>query len=87
MSVRPTIALAGMLLPFSFDTPLIGLAPIASAPDNVPPVSGRSSDACPVSDAVIVPAEKLPLASRATIVDTVFAFVASVAIVTAAEPL
>jgi hypothetical protein len=41
----------------------------------------------PVRAAVIVPAEKLPEASRATTFDAVFADVASTAQVVAAEPL
>ena len=41
----------------------------------------------PVSAAVIVPAAKLLLASRATIVEAVFALVASLVSVAAAEPL
>jgi hypothetical protein len=43
--------------------------------------------ALPDKAAVIVPALKLPEASRATMVEAVFAFVAFVAIVTALEPL
>ena len=43
--------------------------------------------AFPLSAAVIVPAVKLPEASRATIVEAVFALVALVASVTAVEPL
>ena len=41
----------------------------------------------PLNVAVIVPAEKLPEASRATTLDAVFASVASTANVRAAEPL
>jgi hypothetical protein len=44
-------------------------------------------EALPLSVAVIVPAEKLPEASRATSLEAVLADVASAAIVTAAEPL
>jgi hypothetical protein len=44
-------------------------------------------DALPFKAAVIVPALKLPEASRATMVEAVFAFVAFVASVTAPEPL
>ena len=44
-------------------------------------------EALPDSVAVIVPAEKLPEASRATSLEAVLADVASAAIVTAAEPL
>ena len=44
-------------------------------------------EAFPFNVAVIVPAEKLPEASLATIVDPVFALVALVASVTAPEPL
>src|ERR1700733_7830174 len=76
-SVRPRIALAGMVLPLSEAAPLIALEPIARAPDIVPPVSGRSSEACPAKDAVMVPARKLPLPSRATTVEAVLALVAS----------
>ena len=43
--------------------------------------------AFPLNAAVIVPALKLPEASRATMVEAVFAFVAFVASVTALEPL
>ena len=43
--------------------------------------------ALPLKAAVIVPAVKLPEASRATMVEAVFAFVALVASVTAVEPL
>ena len=43
--------------------------------------------AFPLNAAVIVPAVKLPEASRATIVEAVLAFVALVASVTAVEPL
>ena len=43
--------------------------------------------AFPLNAAVIVPALKLPEASRATRVEAVFAFVALVASVTAPEPL
>jgi hypothetical protein len=43
--------------------------------------------AFPLKAAVIVPAVKLPEASRATMVEAVLAFVALVAIVTAVEPL
>ena len=43
--------------------------------------------ALPLRDAVIVPALKLPEASRATTVEAVFADVASTAHVVAAEPL
>ena len=43
--------------------------------------------ALPLRAAVIVPAEKLPEASRATTLDAVFAEVASTAHVVAAEPL
>ena len=45
----------------------------SSAPVSVPPVSARSRLEWPVSEAVIVPAEKFPEASRATSVLTVFA--------------
>lgn len=44
-------------------------------------------EAFPLNDAVIVPALKLPEASRATRVEAVFALVALVASVTAPEPL
>ena len=44
-------------------------------------------EALPFKAAVIVPAVKLPEASRATIVEAVFKFVALVASVTAVEPL
>ena len=44
-------------------------------------------EALPDSVAVIVPAEKLPEASRATSLEAVFAEVASASIVTAADPL
>jgi hypothetical protein len=44
-------------------------------------------DALPDNAAVIVPAEKLPEASRATIFDAVFAVAASTAQVVAEEPL
>ena len=44
-------------------------------------------EALPFKVAVIVPALKLPEASRATMVEAVFALVALVAIVTALEPL
>ena len=44
-------------------------------------------EALPFKAAVIVPALKLPEASRATIVEAVFKFVALVASVTAVEPL
>ena len=40
---------------------------------------GKSNDACPVNDAVIVPAAKLPDPSRLTIVLTVLASVAAFA--------
>ena len=58
-----------------------------NVPVNVPPVNGRSCDACPVTFpvtlpiklAVIVPAEKLPDESRATIALGVFVLVAVVA--------
>ena len=50
-----------------------------NVPVNVPPVRGRSNDACPVRLAVMVPAEKLPDASRATIALAVLALVAVVA--------
>jgi hypothetical protein len=43
--------------------------------------------AAPLRVAVIVPAEKLPLESRATTFEAVLADVASTAAVTAAEPL
>jgi hypothetical protein len=43
--------------------------------------------AFPLSVAVIVPAEKFPDPSRATMVEAVFAFVASLVIVMLAEPL
>ena len=52
------------------------LAPLAAVTLNVCAV-----DATPVKFAVIVPALKPPEESRATIVETVFKFVASVAIV------
>ena len=44
-------------------------------------------EALPDNVAVIVPAEKLPEASRATSLEAVLAEVASAAIVTAADPL
>ena len=54
-----------------------------SIPVRVPPAKGRSRDALPVTlpmrAAVMVPAEKLPLVSRRTIVLGVFVFVAVVA--------
>ena len=43
------------------------------------PFATVATDAVPVSDAVIVPAEKSPLPSLLTIVDAVFAFVAALA--------
>ena len=43
----------------------------ASAPVRVPPVSAKSKLACPVKEAVIVPALKLPVPSRTTILDGV----------------
>ena len=43
--------------------------------------------ALPLNVAVIVPAAKLPEASRATTLEAVFVVVASTAAVTAAEPL
>ena len=61
--------------------------PIAPGAANVAPFKVAAFVAVPVKDAVIVPAEKLPLASRATIVEAVLRLVASVAIVTAAAPL
>ena len=61
--------------------------PVTVSPAIVHPVSAQSEDAWPVSAAVIVPALKLPLESRATIVEAVFAFVASLEIVTPASPL
>src|SRR5579863_9079698 len=38
-----------------------------NVPVNVPPVRGKSNDACPIKLAVMVPAEKLPEPSRTTI--------------------
>lgn len=54
-------------------------AGIVTVPDSVPPVKGRLSEANPVKLAVIVPAEKLPEASLATIALAVFALFAVVA--------
>jgi hypothetical protein len=51
------------------------------------PVVDEEVVAFPFKAAVIVPALKLPEASRATRVEAVFALVALVAIVTALEPL
>lgn len=51
------------------------------------PVVEEDVVALPLKDAVIVPAEKLPEASRATTFEAVLADVASTAHVVAAEPL
>jgi hypothetical protein len=51
---------------------------MAILPDIVHPASAQSSEEWPVRLAVIVPAEKFPLESRATMVEAVLAFVASV---------
>lgn len=67
--------------------PVMALPPIAILPPMVHPANAQSNEAWPVNDAVIVPAEKLPLLSRATIVEFVFVLTASVAIVIGAEPL
>lgn len=50
-----------------------------SEPVRVPPAKAKSSEACPVNAAVMVPAAKFPEASRATIAPAVFASVAVVA--------
>ena len=59
----------------------------AMPPDIVHPARAQSSEACPVSEAVTVPAAKFPDASRATMVEAVSWLVASELIVTGAEPL
>ena len=57
-----------------------------SAPVGIPPSSGAKAVVRPIEVAVMAPAEKFPEASLATIVEAVFKFVASVAIVTAELP-
>ena len=58
----------------------MGVAPDATRvviwPVMVPPAKAKLPDAVPVKAAVIVPAVKLPEASRATMVEAVFALVA-----------
>lgn len=70
-----------------FALPLNAIEGNVKFPVRVPPVKGRSNDACPVRLAVIVPAEKLPPASRATTVLAVLADVALTSTVTDVELL
>ena len=69
------------------ETPLIVLAVCRVVAVAALPVVELEVVALPLRAAVIVPAEKLPEASRATTLDAVFAEVASTAHVVAAEPL
>ena len=73
--------------PLKPPTPQVPESGPVSVPLIVQPAKAQSLEACPVSAAAMVPAEKLPLLSRATMVEAVFELVASVPIVAGAEPL
>jgi hypothetical protein len=66
---------------------LLAVVAVAALPVQEPELPDTFPVTFPVSAAVIVPAEKLPEASRATTLEAVFASVASTAKVLAVEPL
>jgi len=85
----PALTVSDVNVPAPADSAPVSvrLDELVTAPVSAPPVSGRFPDAVPASVPVIIPAEKFPLASLETIVEAVFADVASVAIVTAPTPV
>ena len=100
--IRPSVPDPAVnMLAFTLPTPIVAVPVTLSEPLNASDVYVTSPVvlivlpaarvvavvALPAKEAVMVPALKLPLASRATIVDTVFSLVASVVIVTSVEPL